>query len=133
MPAIQLTAELSSEQLLQAVTQLSPRELTTFLKQATALRPPQAEYALSRRESELLLKINQGVPKPLSQRYHELIAKRRAETLTPDEYTELLTLTDQVELADAQRMENLAELARLRHQPLFVVMDELGLTGEQMA
>jgi hypothetical protein len=131
MPAIQLTAELSSEQLLQAVTQLSPRELTKFLKQVATVRPPQAEHTLSRQESELLLKINQGVPEPVQQRYNELIAKRRAMTLTPDEYTELLNLTDQVELCDAQRMEYLAELARLRQQPLLVVMDELGLTPLQ--
>jgi hypothetical protein len=103
MPAIQLTADLSSEQLLQAVTQLSPRELTKFLKQVAAVRPPQAEHTLSRRESELLLKINQGVPELIQQRYDDLIAKRRAQTLTPDEYAELLSLTDQVELSDARR------------------------------
>jgi len=42
---------------------------------------------------ELLLK-----PDDIQVRYDELIAKRQAETLTPDEYKELLRLTKQIEL-----------------------------------
>ncbi|MFW0859217.1 MAG: hypothetical protein AAGB97_03420 [Dehalococcoidia bacterium] len=62
-------------------------------------------------EAKLLLKINEGFPPELRKRYNELIAKRRAESLTPDEYDELLCLTDEVESLEALRMEYLAELA----------------------
>src|SRR6266851_4036592 len=58
---------------------------------------------LPRKEADLLLTINQGLAPELWQRYHELIAKRRAETLTPDEQTRLIELSDQIEAANARR------------------------------
>jgi hypothetical protein len=63
----------------------------------------------------------------LTPRYHELIEKRRAGTITTDEYTELLELTDEVETLHAQRIEHLAELARLRGISLAEVMQQLGI------
>src|SRR5690349_14542677 len=69
---------------------------------------------LSRVEADLLQKINQGLPPPVWQRYHELIAKRRAETLLADEQAELIALSDRIEETNAQRLEFLVELARLR-------------------
>lgn len=133
MPVVQLTAELSSEQLLRAVTQLPQNEFTKFLKQITALHPPKEDYRLSREESELLLKINQGIPEKTRQRYHELIEKRQDETLVPDEYEELLVLTDQIETCDAKRIEYLADLAHIRNIPLTVLMDELGIHPPEYA
>lgn len=78
-------------------------------------------------EATLLLKINDGVPSDIQERYDELIRKRQAETLTTDEYRELLTLTDQVEKLEAQRVEYLADLARLRGVPLVQLMEALGI------
>ena len=68
--------EVSSEQLLKAVVQLPQPELERFLAQVLALRPRHAERRLSPAESELLLKINQGIPTDLQHRYNELISKR---------------------------------------------------------
>src|SRR5256885_2256807 len=56
-----------------------------------------------------------------------LIAKRQAETLTPDEQQELITLSDQIEAANVQRVEALAELARLRNTTLSALILDLGL------
>lgn len=86
-----------------------------------------ALWRLPRAESELLLKINEGVPSDIQKRYNELIAKRQAETLTPDEYEELLRLTQQVENLEVRRVENLAELARLRGMSLTALMENLGI------
>jgi hypothetical protein len=69
---------------------------------------------LSRAESELLQRIDQGVPAAVQKRYDELIARRREETLTPQEYTELIDLTHQVEMLEAERVQALVNLARLR-------------------
>src|SRR5437016_4000460 len=95
MPVI--TMELSSEQLLEAAAQLSPAELEDFAAQVTALRAQRRAPSLPLAEADLLLKINEGLPPKVQQRYNRLIAKRRAETLTPDEYNELLILTKQSE------------------------------------
>jgi hypothetical protein len=78
-------------------------------------------------EPELLLKISQGLPSAVTERYEELISRRRAGDLSPEELGELLDLTAEVERFQADRIEHLAELARLRCQPLRVVMDELGI------
>jgi len=125
--------EISSEQLLKAVVQLPQPELEQFLGQVIALRPRHAEHRLSQAESELLLKINQGIPAHLQHRYNKLIAKRRNRMLTPEEYEELLRLTDQVELLDAKRVEDLLELARIRNKPLTLLMEELGIHPPEYA
>jgi hypothetical protein len=67
------------------------------------------------------------VPPEIQRRYDQLIAKRRAESLTPDEHDELLRLTDQMENLEARRMEHLAELARLRQTSLPALMKTLGI------
>ena len=80
----------------------------------------------SREEAVLLQQINQGLPAETWQRYHELVAKRRAETLTPEEHQELMALTNEVELWNARRIELVAELARLKRVTLPAMMARLG-------
>jgi hypothetical protein len=127
MPTIQLQAQLSAEDLLQAVGQLESAELNRFVARVLALRAQRDAHSLTASETELLRRINQGLPQPLRARYRELIDKRRAETLTPEEHAELLRLTDQVEIADAERAQALVDLARLRQKSLAAVMHELGI------
>ena len=85
---------------------------------------------LSPEEAQLLAKINLGLSPTEWERYHALLARRMAETLTPDEQKELIALSDRLEEANAQRIGYLAELARVRHTTLDVVMSELGLTPD---
>ena len=129
MPVVQVSAELSFDQLVKAVTQLPQSEFQKFLQTVDKIHPLHEEHRLSSRESDLLLKINQGVPPAIQQRYDELIEKRDARTLTPEEYQELLKMTDHVELLDAKRMEHIMELADLRKQSLRVLLDELGMSS----
>ncbi len=78
-------------------------------------------------ETGLIQRINEGLAPETWERYHTLVERRRNERLTPDEHAELLELTHQVELADARRLECLAELARLRRTGLREVMRQLGI------
>lgn len=82
---------------------------------------------LPKTESELLQKINLGLSQAEWQRYHDLIARRRAQTLTPEEQEELIAFSDRIEEANARRMAYLVELARLRQTSLETVMEELGI------
>lgn len=82
---------------------------------------------LSEVESDLLQKFNQSLSTIAWARYHDLVAKRRAENLTPEEQEELIALTDHIEVANAQRMAYLVELARLRNTTLDALMVELGV------
>ncbi len=56
-------------------------------------KPPR----LSAKESELLQKINIGLPQEIWQRYRELIEKRRDENLTTAEQNELIQISDKLE------------------------------------
>lgn len=127
MPTVQVEANLSFDDLLQAAQQLSEPELEKFVGQVVALQAQRKAPSLSQSETELLLKINQGIPHHLQLRYDELIIRRRAEILTPEEQRELLELTAQVEAIEAKRIEDMAELARLRRTTLPSLMKELGI------
>ena len=127
MPVIQLKAELSFDQLVNAVGQLSAAEREKLFSRIISFQPLYEEHRLTVAESALLMKINQGVPDAIQQRYNELIAKRNEKTLTDEEYSELLQLTDQVEILDAKRLDYLAELAHIRNKSLGLLMDELSI------
>jgi hypothetical protein len=70
--------------LLKDVEQLILPDLEQFVSQALVLQ------AQRRAEAELLLKINQSIPEATQNHYNELIAKRQAETFTPEEHRKLL-------------------------------------------
>ena len=127
MPIIQIEAQLSASELLKAVAQLSPAELDRFADQVLELRAKRRAPVLSPDETALLVQINQGLPVDIQRRYDALVARRQAGQLSPDEYAELLQLTDQVEQVQAQRIEHLAHLARLRGVPLARLLDDLGI------
>ena len=94
---------------------------------ADAVRSVRLRPANEAAEAELLRQINTGWAAERWQRYHALVAKRRAEILTPEEHRELIALTDEREIAHAQRLEHLVELAKLRQTTLDAVMEQLGL------
>lgn len=91
------------------------------------LRAERVAPSLPSGETELLLRINQGLTEQEARRYRELIERRRAEILTPSEHAELLRLTEREEAMQAERVRYLAELARLRGASLRAVVEELGL------
>lgn len=80
-------------------------------------------------EADLLQRINAGPTEEVWRRYHALVAKRRAETLSPAEHAELIELSDRIEEANAQRISHLVELARLRGQSLATLMAQLGISA----
>jgi len=80
-----------------------------------------------KKESRLLLKINQSLSQIEWARYRDLIAKRQAETLLPAEQDELIQISNEIEEKNAERIEYVAELARLRRLTLPTMMSELGL------
>ena len=77
------------------------------------------------REAVLLQQINTPLPAQALADYQELSQKLRDERITPDEHAHLLTLVDVVELADAERMQHLFELAKLRNVPLDALMQKV--------
>ncbi|MFN8473740.1 MAG: hypothetical protein U0822_16240 [Anaerolineae bacterium] len=75
----------------------------------------------------MLEQINRGVPPEVRQPYGELNDKLHDETITPEEQRELLELSDEIELADAERIRHLTALAQLRNIPVDTLMSQLGI------
>ncbi|MEO0869804.1 MAG: hypothetical protein AAFY17_15480 [Cyanobacteria bacterium J06642_11] len=82
---------------------------------------------LSKDEAELLQTINHSLVDIEWQTYHALIAKRQTEMLTADEQEALIAFSDRLEEANVNRMQAIADLARLRHTSIDALMAELEL------
>jgi hypothetical protein len=71
----------------------------------------------------------QGISSSEWEQYYALIAKRQAETLTPNEHQQLIATSDRLEKLNVQRVQALIKLAELRHQPLPELMESLGINS----
>jgi len=92
-------------------------------------RPGREPPSLPAAEADLLQRINTGPSEEVWHQFHRLVAKRRAEMLSPDEQEDLIRLSDEIEEANARRIGHLVELARLRGMNLSALMAELGITA----
>lgn len=122
MPSIQIT----TGELLDAVNQLPLAELDDFIRQVIALRAKYDSPTSDGLEAALLEKINRRLPTEAQIRYDELKGKRRDETLTEDEYNELLSISETIENQQVERVRNLIELALLRKVTVPDLVKSLG-------
>lgn len=108
------------DSIVQAIQSLSPEEQALVRQKLAIVNLPPSEV-------ELVAQIQQPLPPDIQQRYRELREKLQAETLSAAEHQELLTLTDTIEQADADRLERLITLAQMRQVSLPDLMQQLGL------
>ncbi len=78
-------------------------------------------------EADLLQQINIGFSAQTWEQYHALIAKRHAETLTPEEHEQLIQMSARLEKLNVTRIQALIQLATFRNQPLTDLMQTLGI------
>ena len=67
----------------------------------------------------------------MQKRYETLLEKNREERITPIEHQELLKVIEKVEVKNAERLERLIELSRLRNISLDELMKQLHLNAFQ--
>ncbi len=108
-------------------------EFSAFVSQLLVIRAQRETPRLPATEAKLLMQINQSIAPELQRRYDELCIRRQAAILTSEEYTELLTLSDQFEEWAANRIAFLAELARIRQVSLPDLMRTLGIQAPEYA
>ena len=89
--------------------------------------PRQSPPVVSKRETELLGRINAGLSEPKARRLELLDSRRQEETLTSEEHAELLILIDESERLAVGQADALVELARLRGSAVPSLMCDLGL------
>ena len=100
-------------------------QLKTWLNDS-AMPRKQAPH-LSRREAELLLKINQDLSAQHRQRISELTDKMEFASISKAEHAELLRLADEAEALAVTRLEAVIELAKYRKVPPDQMLRQLGM------
>jgi hypothetical protein len=113
--------------LLRAMRKLSPDEIDDVLARIHRLRAAQRKRTLPEREAALLEAINRTPSAATRAAYRRLETKRRAESLTPAERRELIRLSDELELLNAERARSLVALAALRRTTVPELMAALDL------
>lgn len=117
---IRIISDIQSEELLERVR--------AFIKEVEGeIEASEKAPSLSKEETELLLKINEGLPEEVQLRYNELLAKLAGETITDAEHRELMELMPQVEAKSVERLKYLAQLAQLWNTSVDEVMGRLGI------
>jgi hypothetical protein len=82
---------------------------------------------LSKKETELFLRINRTLPPKKQERYDELRQKREDETLTESEHAELLKFVDELVTIWTDRLQAVVDLAKLRRISPRELMKQLGI------
>jgi hypothetical protein len=119
--------DLGLDDILTGISELDTKDLENFMQKIGHLIARRKVASMPERESQLLMRINKAIPATLQKRYEDLLAKNRAESITPIEHEELLKVIDKVEIKNAERLENLIELSRIRNISLDLLMRQLHL------
>jgi hypothetical protein len=118
--------EVSTENLLGAVSQMSEKEFNRFVEEAKKLRAKPTKSRWSKSEIELIRKINGCVFSDEEQnRFDELVEKRRDEKISESELEELIALSGKSEALNVERLKIIAKLATSKNKTLSEIMDEL--------
>lgn len=123
MATIPVQIQLSVPDLLKAVAQLDRSEFDKIVGQLLILQAQFKGHGLGSIPDELKQKVTGSLPPDQQQRYQELIGKRENESLTANEYSELLELGEKAEKLQVERLEYLAELAQYQGISLTELME----------
>lgn len=123
-----IEVQISPEQILSAIQKMPETDLDLLIRQVLQIRGQRQAPNLSRTESDLLHRVTYCVPVELQTRFNELVKKRQAITINELELQELCDLNDRIELLEASRIKDLAQLAQLRSVSLLELMNQLKLT-----
>ncbi len=122
---------LYTNNLLQDIAQLDTSSIEQLKADMEAILAKRKQIVKQKKEQQLVQKIHQYTASDTYKRYQVLLEKSRLETITTENYQELMTLTAQIENNNTERLEHLMTLAKIRKKTLREVMQELGLLVEK--
>jgi len=122
---IDLPPEMESK--MREVAQAEGLDVPALVRETMAARLRRYDPSRFLTEAELLTRINRGFPEAFWDRYRQLIAKRRAETMTDEEQQEAIGMSDHLEAWSVERLQYLIKLAAIRHTTVDALMQELGI------
>lgn len=124
---IQIELPQEIEHQLQALSQGSQSAIHSYILEAVKSRLQQLPDNQVAQEAALLERINTGFSETFWQQYHHLVEKKANETITQPQLDVLIDMTNQIEAANARRLEAAYQLALLRKKEPKQLMQELGL------
>lgn len=120
-----METQISVDQILDKASQLNKQDLERLLTKLNLLRARYTAPSLSKKETNLLKKINAGFPAVKWARIAQLDAKMEFSDLTETEAKEHLILAEELENYTLQRFIWLKQLALLRNISVDEIMEEL--------
>jgi predicted transcriptional regulator len=121
---------LYTNNLLQDIAQLDTSSIEQLKADMEVILAKRKQIVKQKKEQQLVQKIHQYTASDTYKRYQVLLEKSRLETITTEDYQELMALTTQIENNNTERLEHLMTLAKIRQKSLREVMQELGLLVE---
>ena len=122
-----MSLQKSFSDLVTDVANLNFDEYEKFITMVNTLRVQQRPDSPSKKESDLLSKINRGFPTENWQRMQYLDSKMETSKISELEYAELTSLTETYEKYCVQRIRLLKKLALLRNISLEEAINQLGV------
>jgi uncharacterized protein YnzC (UPF0291/DUF896 family) len=116
--------EVGLEDLAQRLSQLDTLELTAFFVQLNEKILGHPQVNRLSQESILLRKIKHLIPASILRQYRNLRKKAKEQGVSETEKQELLLLSDFIEEKTVEKINLLAELARLKQVPLHMVFQQ---------
>lgn len=124
---IKSNIQISVDEIIKGVSQLETSEIEKFLEEVSNLLTQRKRQEFAERETELLEKVKHPYPSELKARYNFLTDRMKADEISTNEHQELIEISNRFEEMDAQRLQWLLELSKIRNQPLEQLLKELNL------
>ena len=113
MPLISIkpSIQIDLEAIVDGLAELDTSELEAFADEVNTLLAQRKAPSLSKEETQLIARINQGIPLEVVERFQQLRDKQSGSSLFSKEKEELANLVDQMEAQEAKRLEDMITLA----------------------
>ncbi len=102
-------------------------DMADYVSETMAARLPFPAVPASMTEKELLEEINRGFSEAFWERFRVLVRRRQAETMTPAEQQEAISMSDRTEARAVERLQCLLELSARRGKSVQELMTEMGI------
>jgi ABC-type uncharacterized transport system ATPase component len=119
----------ATAELLRTVEQLPSQELDEFVMQVLQVQTHRQTTNLTVTEADLLLTINQGPSTQFREELNHLVLKRQSLEISYSELTQLIAMTEQMELWNVDRIQALIKLGQLRSRSLPEIMQDLEINA----
>jgi len=114
MASIQIKSEISINELLNSVEQLSAKEIDKLIKKLAAIQIKRQIPQPSKIEAQLIKKITKRLSKTKQIKYENLTQKRIAEIITDKELEELGNLIVSIEKIESDKAQAIFTLSQIR-------------------